>query len=248
MSKRKFSTNVPQIFHKISTNLLFFRLGRKHIVCTKFVRSVNDSKTPRGNLHIRGVVGSVGTWGNGPSFKADSDTTERKRMSTEKRYAQWRQESAHARSKLSISSSFDSWSAREDVAGLPAAMRQVDVANVAWAARMKSSPAGTTLSDLRNGYWVDLSQSVKRAPWGRLGCVTCECMWYSFQYDSCLSGWDFVKSQGLPRGVAPAAQFSNADLRSLGGEAFACPCIGVATAAFWLNPWAPWWKGATDQI
>ncbi len=36
---------------------------------------------------------------------------------------------------------------------------------------------------------------------------------------------------------------SDFDIRSLAGEAYAAPACGLALAAFFANPYAPWWEG-----
>ena len=146
-----------------------------------------------------------------------------------------------------MSSTFDGWTTRKGIHGLPLSGRQADLANIAWGIRLARAPPGTSVSDLREDFWVDLSQNAHREPWGKLGCVTTESCWYSFQHDLCLSGLDSTRSHGIPRGQTPATLFTNADLKSLGGEAFQCASIGLVSAAFWLNPWAPWWRRGDSQ-
>ncbi len=72
--------------------------------------------------------------------------------------------------------------------------------------------------------------------------VTQRSVWYSFEFDCVLSGHDQVLMLGIPAGQAPAPLFSNADLKSLSGEAYMAPSMAVASMVFWSNPWAPWWS------
>lgn len=167
-------------------------------------------------------------------------------MESKHMYSEWRGQSARVRSKRGLSSSFAGWTTHPDVSGVPQTHRVLDLANSAWGARLMSSAArsaASATSRLRNNFWLDISQNHIREPWGSIGCLTRQTTWYSYEHDCVLSGEDHALIQGLPPGQMPLEQFSEGERKSLTGEAFACPCIGLISALYFLNPWGVWWAG-----
>ena len=65
---------------------------------------------------------------------------------------------------------------------------------------------------------------------------------YSYEHSFILAGTQMMALQGVPDGQAPPSQFKDSECRSLAGEAYFAASMATATAAFFLNPWAPWWK------
>ena len=63
-----------------------------------------------------------------------------------------------------------------------------------------------------------------------------------FQFDRVLEGEEVLALQGLPRGQVATQQFSTSECRSLAGEAFFAASMCTVSAAFYLNPFAPWWS------
>ena len=164
-------------------------------------------------------------------------------MSSKHTYSEWRKHSAGVRTKYGISSSFAGWTSRPDGQNVPPVHRSRDIANCGWATKVKSAPPGTAAQTLKQDFWCDFSPTIQREPWFELnGSLTTKSMRYSYAHDCLLSGRDHLLLQGLPKGQAPRSEFTDAAARNLAGEAFSLPCMATATAAFWLNPWAPWWK------
>ena len=97
-------------------------------------------------------------------------------------------------------------------------------------------------------FWADPSQMVGRKPWsvGMLRCLTQASWSYTFEHDFVLSGYDELRLQGVPLDCAPqghgTVSFSDANLRSLAGEAFFCPVATAVVYGFYLNPFAAWWS------
>ncbi len=133
--------------------------------------------------------------------------------------------------------------------GCPQTARVLDVLDCGWAARLASLPAGATTADARHGWWCNPSQSVSRTPWGALPPVsTIGSIAYSYEYDVALSGYDQLRVQGIPIHAAPQRgtdAFTDRQLRSLAGEAFCAPQMLSVAFAFYMNPFAPWWRNAS---
>ena len=107
---------------------------------------------------------------------------------------------------------------------------------------MKAFPRGTPIPHICEDFYVDISQDVKREPWGgKLGTVATNTVWYSYACDALMSGRDQLVCHGMPDGIAPSSQFTNADLTSLSGEQFSLPSIGLISMIYYCNPYAPWW-------
>ena len=98
-------------------------------------------------------------------------------------------------------------------------------------------PVGSTVSEIAQEFWVDMSQAAQREPWSTKHCTM---MTNSFRYlydrDFVLSGQDHLQAHGFPRGLALAPEFKDSEVRNLAGESFAVPCIVVASMVFWMNP------------
>ncbi len=63
---------------------------------------------------------------------------------------------------------------------------------------------------------------------------------FSFELDARVLPIHHLALMGQPYSAA-FNHMSETDLKSLSGEAFSAPCAALLTAAFVLNPWAPWW-------
>ena len=68
-------------------------------------------------------------------------------------------------------------------------------------------------------------------------------MVYSFELDTVLTGSEMAYSQGWPE-VLPglAYGFSEWQRQELAGQAFSLPIATTVAAAFYYNPWGPWWE------
>lgn len=180
--------------------------------------------------------------------KADKPSA-RKRSDIE-----WKKQSAKLRDQLGLSSEHKGWTESHTLHGLPKTARVADFVDIAWAHRRHNMGANTLARDAAKGFWCDPSQAVERKAWGGSpGCLCATSMSYSYERDLTLSGYDHCKLQGFPGGQCPRKQheangshgtpgFSDEELRDIAGNSFFLPCITTAVYAYWLNPYAPWWK------
>ena len=74
-----------------------------------------------------------------------------------------------------------------------------------------------------------------------MGTVATNTVWYSYACGALMSGRHQLVCHGMPDGIAPSSQFTNADLKSLSGEQFSLPSIGLISMIYYCNPYAPWW-------
>ncbi len=64
---------------------------------------------------------------------------------------------------------------------------------------------------------------------------------YSFEADQVLTAAHHLAIMGQ-RYTPDIARMCPKDLKSLAGESFSAPCIGLIAAAYYLNPWGPWFN------
>jgi hypothetical protein len=164
------------------------------------------------------------------------------------RFNKWRGQSASIRHKLNISAGWKGWTSTSRMLGLSRTERVADMLDCAWASRLMSCPPGTATDHARVDWWCDPSQSIVRTPWGDLPPVTTtNSIAFSFEQDLALSGYDLLRVQGIPLDAAPqmgSTSFTERQLHSLAGEAFFAPQMTSVAVAFYLNPYAPWWREA----
>jgi hypothetical protein len=160
-------------------------------------------------------------------------------------FRQWRKHSGESRSALGISAQFEGWTKRTDVSlvGFPKMERSMDILNIAWASRLKGAPRESTSHQLREGFWANAAQAVQRRPWGGPGTLTANGVWYSFEHDCCLDGFDALRVQGAPTSTSIGG-LSGSNMKELAGEAFFLGCIGTVVSAIFASPYASWWRGA----
>jgi len=67
---------------------------------------------------------------------------------------------------------------------------------------------------------------------------------YSYEHDVLLSGRDNMALQGFPKGpeFTPAHLFQDDEVRSLAGESYFLPVMGVLVYTYYLNPQGTWWQ------
>ena len=65
---------------------------------------------------------------------------------------------------------------------------------------------------------------------------------YSFEFDKVFECEDHLAALGWPADDVGFANLTAAALKSMAGEGMSAPCISSVVYAYWLNPWAPWWK------
>jgi hypothetical protein len=76
----------------------------------------------------------------------------------------------------------------------------------------------------------------------RAGTLRQKSIQYSFEFDKVFECTDHTSALGWPPEDEGLADLTPHALKSLAGEGMSAPCIGSVLYAFWLNPWAPWWK------
>ena len=70
-------------------------------------------------------------------------------------------------------------------------------------------------------------------------------MIYSFELDAVLRGSEMAYSQGWPSQLPPfAGRFSDWQIQELAGQGFSLPCATTVAAAYFHNPYAPWWPAS----
>ena len=90
------------------------------------------------------------------------------------KFPKWKQHSVALRTKFGFSRGWCPWSSRMDVQmrGGPRTPRCLDLIDIAWGVRLEQHK-NQCLSDteLRAGFFVDLSQGCERKPWGDLSVM-----------------------------------------------------------------------------
>jgi len=160
----------------------------------------------------------------------------------------WKKSSSAQRTAIGAPRSSSPWSGREGVRlrGItPECLRQIDLTDVAWEARIAEARAGENSAQNKNmasNYWVDLSQSSARKPWRNKLCnFRANGHLYSFERDTCITGEDELRLLGWPRGhlvgVPPV------DLLELAGHSGSVPLATVVMAGIVYNPYGAWNSG-----
>ena len=164
--------------------------------------------------------------------------------------AVWRRNSSSMRQKLGLPRATNEWSARKSAGlaslrGVCDSERQRDLLDVAWASRRQSFSAATPLATLKVGFWVDVSGSVARKPWGdSMPGMSSTSQIYSFECDRCLSGTDMIKAFAWPAGYLAGA--SQAELMAVASGASPLPMVCILQLLHWAQPFAPWNCGSVD--
>lgn len=153
---------------------------------------------------------------------------------------QWRIDSLFIRDKLNLAHSYKPYTTRSPrprMLGVPDSERMRDLLDVAEADRLRRGLSS-------DGFYCDLSQSVRRCPWGPLRTLTVNSAVYDFGREMVLSPLEEMALQGFPA----VELASSAGLRdpsvvcSWAGQAMFVPCVAALKLAYFLNSWGPWWK------
>ena len=127
------------------------------------------------------------------------------------------------------------------IAGCSPSERQLDLIDIGWVVRRNAYAKDVVSKEIRKGWWVNMSQSVQRQPWGaHIGTLCRNAQWYSYEHDMVLSGASLMALMGWPRNFVQSG-FGNHDLQELAGEGFSVPIAALCVYVLYLNPWAPWW-------
>ena len=152
----------------------------------------------------------------------------------------WRQHSSQVRSSLNLARDRNPWTDGGALLhGVDRCERKLDLANVAWAARLQEHSNTMSSTAMAHIGWIDLDQSVLRRPWSaRLRSARATSQLYSYEHDRCLTGQDAMRLHGWP----PLTVRNNrqSDLLVLAAEGTSLPLVSVLVSVIWCNPHALW--------
>jgi hypothetical protein len=126
-------------------------------------------------------------------------------------------------------------------------MRYRELIDLAWAIRVKQDKAESnppkSMSQLKEGFFAYIDQAIARTPWTahNMRTLTQSSLIYSYEGEGVLRPWQHMCLQGHARNLN-LVRLSDAEVKSIAGEGFACPCIGLVTYCVFLEPAAPWWR------
>ena len=146
------------------------------------------------------------------------------------------------------------WTSRDGIRliGVPKAKRVLDCLDICWQTRRQQLGKQHPPDVVKQGLWGNPSQSVLRVPIsaGKPPLLCQKTIPYSYEHDQCLSGRDFLSLQGMPQSplISPVTQLADAELRSLGGEAYFLPSAMSVLTAYYLNPLGPWWTDVAKGL
>ena len=166
---------------------------------------------------------------------------EQKHHSSGQGEAIWRRNSSRIRAELRLPREGCPWSGRPNVSlrGVCASARQVDLANIAFEARVRDGKGRFSMDSLMENSWVDLSLTVLRRPWaGRLRPFNCRSHLYAFGADRCIDGRDSMRLLGWPQSMLCGADAG--DLLYLAADSGSLPLASLVSMGMWCNPWGSW--------
>lgn len=164
--------------------------------------------------------------------------------------------SAKARDQLGMAAAAKPWTGRPEtqLRGLPEhAERVKDLLDIAYwehrAAQGDMASGDACPEKVVAGLWANISQDVSRCPWcvGSIPTFTTSSEMYSFTHDCVLSGHAHLRLMGYPDSASMEGDFREKELKQFAGEAFSVPCISLVLNAYYLNPWAPWWRNSRSS-
>jgi len=181
------------------------------------------------------------------SAQGDIDKELSNEYSTQSALRNWRKHRAKLAQDLGITAEYSGYTSRHDVklVGVPKLATAHTVLNFAWAKRMQEfeDRPTTPSSEMRRGLFANLSQSLIWHFSSVGGSTLCaSSAFYSFEQDCILDGTDMMELQGFGYVASRDRTFSSTEKRTLAGESFHLPSYGTVVFAFYLNPYAPWWK------
>ena len=191
--------------------------------------------------------------GNAPAYAFESWWDEAARDSATN---DWLAKSLSTRTELGMPADFMPWSKQLAELGkdLPEmTLREVDIVNVAFfkfclnrktfeqQLRNAGMPARRRNSTV--AWWVDITQSVERAPMGALPpSVHTHSVIYSFEHNELFSGDKLGMLMGWPISVLDWTGISSGGKTNLIGEGLHTPTIALVYYSIFVSPKAPWWS------
>ena len=166
----------------------------------------------------------------------------------QKAYREWEKHSVEVRSKHRVSAGAKPWTQRAGVQllGVPCLPRVHDVLDCVWGVALKQAKPAVTVSTLRKGLWVDLSQDILRQPLterkrARMPAMCTGSVFYNYEVHRIMSGKVHLLALGHPN-TRMSQEFKECHLRRLAGEGFSIPCAAVVSFVMFSNPYGSWWR------
>jgi hypothetical protein len=124
--------------------------------------------------------------------------------------------------------------------GVPHTKRDHAILDCAWVTRMHRE-GWPDADSAKKSYYADTRDSIVRKPWGKAPTLKQSQSIYSFERDAVLSGYAHLRLQGWGSHL-DLEGMSDAELKSLAGEAFALPPATLMHVAYYMNPFGDWWS------
>ena len=155
-------------------------------------------------------------------------------------FKNWHLDTLTVRDELGITPGYTPFAKRfpaGSLKGLPRTRRVLDLLNMAEAWRLKERLSKTN-------FYVNVTQSVKRRPWGRMKTFTGHVGLFDFQREQTVSVLEMFAIMGYPA-IELAQKVSHVKLKAfqeLVGNSMSLPCVGTVLMAFFLNSHGVWWR------
>ena len=156
----------------------------------------------------------------------------------------WKARSAETRDLLGMHADARPWTCMPHVKlqGLPATDRFKDVLDVCFGHVQRKSPT-LPWPKLVTSLWANAGHSVQRLPVStKPETLTHNAVIYSYEQDRALTGDEHLRLLGWGKRMAPREIFTEADRRSLAADGFSVPISAQVCYAYYLKPYAPWWR------
>ena len=153
----------------------------------------------------------------------------------------WQRNSSAVRNSLGLPRRSEPWSSVSAMSlkGVTKCPRQYDLVNTAWEARLKEGGGRYSAEELSQGFWVDVSQTVLRKPWGsRLRPFRGRGHLFAFQAGRCIDGNDLMRLLGWPPVFLEAVPAG--DMLNLAAESSCVPFTTLLCVCLWCNPRCDW--------
>ncbi|CAE7321568.1 unnamed protein product [Symbiodinium natans] len=168
----------------------------------------------------------------------------KKRCTSQVVHPQWRVHSDKLRNALQVSRAWCGWTGRPEFRQTSAQLTDrvkdlLDVA-VAWRLRKQGLPlwVGPEAQECLKDFFVDVSQSVGRTPWGKCGdnvlCFTKSTVLYSFQRGSLVHPLEMARMLGWPDNWEAPAGVPLNKIKEMLGNSVALPSLGSVVWAWRL--------------
>ena len=177
------------------------------------------------------------------------DSHERKHHQSGKHWDScWKSHSSRIRADLSAPRESAEWTSKKKpkrLVGVTACPRQFDLLDVAFEARLReANRLRLPRRDILD-FWVDLSQSVARRPWGNKSRpFKSRAQIYSYEAGRCIDGIDSMRLLGWPRAYLKG--LTAGDLLALAGDGSSLSVAALVECVMVSNPFGDWHSNPTQ--